>query len=73
VFIRYAPWHDIHRSLIANDADLPDAKTWFVYDRGVENAKLTALAPGRTPYLYDESSRMIGLLAPQPTATTGAK
>jgi hypothetical protein len=59
VFIRYAPWHRIHTSLIANDADLADARTWFVYDRGAENAKLMALAPGRVPYLYDERSGAI--------------
>ena len=56
VFIRYAPWHQIHTSLIANEANLPDARTWFVYDRGAENAALIALAPGRTPYLFDERS-----------------
>jgi hypothetical protein len=59
VFIRYAPWHHIHTSLIANDADLVDARTWFVYDRGAENAALMALAPGRVPYLFDERSGAI--------------
>jgi hypothetical protein len=56
VFIRYAPAHDIHRSLIANHASLATARTWFVYDRGAENAALMALAPGRTPYLYDDAT-----------------
>ena len=56
VFIRYAPEHNIHRSLIANHANLADTRTWFVYDRGAENAALMALAPGRTPYLYDDAT-----------------
>jgi hypothetical protein len=56
VFIRYAPAHDIHRSLIANHAPLADARTWFVYDRGAENAALMALAPGRTAYLFDDAT-----------------
>lgn len=73
VFIRYAPWHDIHKSLIANEANLRDARTWFVYDRGAENAELLALAPGRTAYLFDESSRMIERLVLPPGATSGAK
>lgn len=73
VFIRYAPWHDIHRSLIANEADLPDARTWFVYDRGAENTELLALAPSRTAYLFDESSRMIERLVVPPGGTSGAK
>lgn len=59
IFIRYAPWHSVHTSLIANHADLPDAQAWFVYDRGAENASLIALAPGRTPYLFDERSGML--------------
>ncbi|MEO8910198.1 MAG: hypothetical protein ABI408_08225 [Gemmatimonadaceae bacterium] len=54
IFIRYAPWHSVHTSLIANHADLPGARTWFVYDRGPENASLAALSRGRTPYLFDE-------------------
>lgn len=58
IFIRYKPAHYIHRSFIANQADLADARTWFVYDRGSENASLTALAPGRVPYLFDEASSM---------------
>ncbi|HKO15293.1 MAG TPA: hypothetical protein VJU87_03585 [Gemmatimonadaceae bacterium] len=63
VFIRYAPWHLVNRSLLANQADLPDARTWFVYDRDAENAKLLALAPGRAPYLYDERTRRLVRLA----------
>jgi hypothetical protein len=56
VFVRYAPWHNVHTSLIANDPDLADARLWVVYDRGAENAKLAALAPDRAAYLYDEGT-----------------
>jgi hypothetical protein len=65
IFIRYAPWHSVHTSLIANHADLSGARTWFVYDRGAENAALIALAPGRTPYLFDERAGTLErLIAP---------
>jgi hypothetical protein len=56
VFIRYSPRHFVHTSLIANHADLASARTWFVYDRGAEDAELMALAPDRVPYLFDERS-----------------
>ena len=56
VFIRYAPRHFVHTSLIANQADLANARTWLVYDRGAEDAELMALAPNRVPYLFDEQS-----------------
>jgi hypothetical protein len=59
VFVRYAPWHNVHTSLIANDPDLADARLWVVYDRGPENAKLAALAPDRAAYLYDEGTRAL--------------
>lgn len=59
VFVRYAPWHNVHTSLIANDPDLADARLWVVYDRGPENAKLAALAPDRAVYLYDENTRAL--------------
>lgn len=54
VFVRYGPDHDMHHSLIGNVPDLEQAHAWMVYDRGEENAKLMALAPDRTAYLYDE-------------------
>ncbi|MBC7788878.1 MAG: glycosyltransferase family 39 protein [Anaerolineae bacterium] len=64
IFIRYAPEHPIHTSLIANKAHLPTARTWFVYDRGAENAALIALAPKRAPYLFDERSGTLKRLRP---------
>jgi hypothetical protein len=56
VFVRYGPRHSPHRSLVVNRADWPTAKAWIVYDRGAENARLSALAPTRQVYLYDQAS-----------------
>jgi hypothetical protein len=56
VFVRYGPEHNVHFSLIANEPDLEAARTWVVYDRGAENQRLMAIAPGRAKYLYDEPS-----------------
>lgn len=57
LFIRYAPDHQVHMSLINNDPDLAHADVWTVYDRGdAENARLRALAPERHAFLYDEAS-----------------
>ncbi len=59
VFVRYKPDHDPHKSLIANEPDLAGAKAWIVYDRGLENSKLTSLAPQRAAYLFDESAGLL--------------
>jgi hypothetical protein len=65
IFIRYEPRHDVNYSLIANDADLAAARTWFVYDRGAsKNKALAAAAPTRIPYLFDESSGTLMRLVP---------
>ena len=34
VFIRYAPNHSPHMSLVTNEPDLNAARVWTVYDRG---------------------------------------
>lgn len=59
VFVRYSPDHFIHDSHVANDAELGNARFWFVHDRGVENTALMQAAPDRVPYLYDESKRTL--------------
>jgi hypothetical protein len=56
VFVRYAPDHYIHRSLIVNQPDWERAHVWIVYDRGPDNARLVALAPDRAPYVFDETT-----------------
>ncbi|HEY2378373.1 MAG TPA: hypothetical protein VGH98_20510 [Gemmatimonadaceae bacterium] len=62
LFVRYAPWHYVHESLVANDPDLASARLWIVYDRGAEDAKLAALAPDRATYLFDEKTRALSRL-----------
>ncbi|MGH7703729.1 MAG: ArnT family glycosyltransferase [Gemmatimonadales bacterium] len=64
VFVRYSPDHDMNHSLIGNPPDLARASAWIVYDRGGENAKLMALAPDRTAYLYDEAIKSLRPLTP---------
>lgn len=54
VFVRYAPGHRMHRSLIRNPADYATAPVWTVYDRGSDNARLLAVAGDRIAYVYDE-------------------
>ena len=67
VFVRYAPRHDHHRSLVVNDADLTRQRVWVVYDRGDENDRLRRLVPQRSSYLYDESSdSLMPLPLPRP-------
>lgn len=70
VFVRYAPSHNPHVSLIDNEPDLARARRWVVYDRGPdENARLMALAPDRVALLYDEDRGAMGLYAPPAPAT----
>ena len=59
VFIRYAPNHSPHESLVTNEPDLNAARVWTVYDRGADNIRLIRLAPGRTPYLFDDAHRAL--------------
>lgn len=56
VFVRYAERRNIHLALVANEGDLARAQSWIVHDRGADDARLMAIAPGRTPYLYDEAT-----------------
>lgn len=55
IFIRTRPTHNAHDQLVVNPADLSTAPYWLVYDRGPDNARLRALAPGRSAWLYDEA------------------
>ena len=56
VFVRYAPAHNANAAFVRNVVDPATARVWSVYDRGPgENARLLALAPGRTAYLFDEA------------------
>jgi hypothetical protein len=56
VFVRYARERNMHLALVANDGDLARARSWIVHDRGADNARLLAMAPGRTAFLFDEAA-----------------
>jgi hypothetical protein len=61
LFVRHSPWHNPHETFVQNVADPASAPLLVVYDRGtVENARLLALMPDRTPYLFDEDQRAVG-------------
>ncbi|HET7460567.1 MAG TPA: hypothetical protein VFJ82_04950 [Longimicrobium sp.] len=57
VFVRYAPRHIYHNSLIENAPDWRTARVWVVRDRGADNARLMRADPRRAAYLYDESAK----------------
>jgi hypothetical protein len=60
VFVRYAAEHNANTTFVRNVASPSDERVWVVYDRGdAENARLLALAPGRTGYLFDEQNGRI--------------
>ena len=56
VFVRYAERRSMHISLVANAGVLNGAPTWVVHDRGPDNARLMAVAPGRAAWLFDEAA-----------------
>jgi hypothetical protein len=68
VFVRYAPWHNLHVSLITNDPDLESSRAWVVYDRGRDNARLQRIAPHRVPYLFDEERLTLSRYPPDMAA-----
>ena len=59
VFVRYAPNHSAHESLIHNQPNLNEARVWTVYDRGPDNVRLMRLDRTRTPYLFDDEHRVL--------------
>jgi hypothetical protein len=59
VFIRYAPNHSPHESLVTNEPDLAKARVWTVYDRGADNIRLIRLDHSRTPWLFDDEHRVL--------------
>ena len=63
VFIRYAPNHSPHLSLIDNGPDLNRVRIWEVYDRGADNERLMQHFPHRVPYLYDEAAGTVRRLS----------
>lgn len=64
VFVRYGPRHSPHDSFVVNRADWKTAPVWVVLDRGLDDARLAALAPDRQPYVYDqEHDRFVAISA----------
>jgi|GEM_PF-6248914 len=59
VFIRYAPNHSPHMSLVTNEPDLAHARVWTVYDRGPDNVRLIRIDRSRTPWLFDDQHRVL--------------
>jgi hypothetical protein len=73
VFVRYGPKHLDGMGLVRNAADLDRERVWSVYDRGADDVRLIAVAPGRTPYLFDEQSwtlRPLPRMAASPSSAT---
>ncbi len=64
VFVRYAPDHDVHMSLIENSENLTETRVWVARDREHENRRLLELAPGRKAYVYDEARHALRLATP---------
>jgi hypothetical protein len=56
VFVRYSPAHNDNLSLVRNAAWPAEARVWLAHDRGADNGRLMAAAPGRRPYVFDEAS-----------------
>ena len=66
LFVRYPSGHDPHLAVTRNEVDLASARSWIVYDRGADDARLLSLAPNRQPYLLDPSTfRLERLALPQ--------
>jgi hypothetical protein len=62
VFVSYPPDQNPHRGLTRNEPDMASAPLWVVYDRGLRNAELRALAPARAAYRLDAASMRVDRL-----------
>jgi hypothetical protein len=63
LFVRYPPSQNPHRAITRNEIDLASARSWVVYDRGADNARLASFAPDRQLYVLDASTFRIEPLA----------
>ena len=59
VFVSYPPSQNPHLGLTRNEPDLASARQWLVYDRGLRNAELRALAPDRAAYRLDAATMRV--------------
>ena len=70
LFVRHAKWHEGHWSLVTNDPDFADARTWIAYDRGDSlNGELLRRSGGRSAFLFDEERHSIDPYRPVVTAS----
>ncbi|HMG69490.1 MAG TPA: hypothetical protein VK544_00145 [Gemmatimonadaceae bacterium] len=58
------------RSMVTNDVDPANARTWLAHDLGSENVRLQRLLPDRTAYLFDVNARTLIQLPPIQDSTT---
>lgn len=56
VFVRFRPGQGCGQNLIENTPPLASARTWVVYDRGLEDTALIDAAPDRVPYRFDATT-----------------
>jgi hypothetical protein len=66
LFVDYGQKHNPHFSLVRNVPDLENARTWVVYDRGVDGLRLMRLAPDRRAYIYKADEGLLTRLPPLP-------
>jgi hypothetical protein len=59
VFVSYPPSHNPHLGLTRNESDLASAPRWVVYDRGLQDAELRALAPDRAAYRLEAGTMRV--------------
>ncbi|HMG12455.1 MAG TPA: hypothetical protein VK571_04740, partial [Gemmatimonadaceae bacterium] len=57
------------RSMVTNDVDPANARTWLAHDLGSENVRLQRLVPDRTAYLFDVNARTLIQLPPVQDST----
>jgi hypothetical protein len=63
LFVRYPPSQDPHLAITRNEIDLASARSWVVYDRGADDARLASFAPDRQLYVLDVSTFRLEPLA----------
>ncbi|MBM4187300.1 MAG: hypothetical protein FJ206_08320 [Gemmatimonadetes bacterium] len=53
VFVAPGPAHRPYESYVVNEPDLGTTRVWIAHDRGADNVRLMAIAPGRLGYRFD--------------------
>ena len=71
VFVRYPPTQNPHHALTRNEPNLHEARSWVVYDRGIDNERLLAMAPDRQAYRLDVETFRLEPLSPKTHSSVG--